>query len=67
MSLRDQIEAAGKSVRRLKRTNPYIFPQWDRLQRAKRNLEAARQELKAARQELKAAKAAWNALGAKRE
>ena len=60
MILRDQIEAAGKRLRRLKKSNPYIFPQWDRLQRAKRNLEAARRELEAAKTE-------WNALGAKGE
>lgn len=54
-SLTRQIEAARKHIKKLKRCNPYIFLQYDRLQRAKRNFEAAKKELEEAR-------AAWRDL-----
>jgi multidrug resistance efflux pump len=57
MSLAHQIKQAQKEVRTLKKTNPYIFPQYTRLMNAK---DAVRK----ANAELAAAKAAWAVLGA---
>jgi uncharacterized Zn finger protein (UPF0148 family) len=53
---RKQIEQARENLLQLKKTSPYIFPEWQRLERAKQAVEDARKELIAAR-------VAWFMLG----
>lgn len=57
MSLRRQIIEARRNVRALKRTQPFIFPEWQRLKNAEQQMETAKQELEAARD-------AWKKVGA---
>jgi hypothetical protein len=54
--LRQQCHDAAKQVRRLKRSSPYIFPQYS-------ELEAARIDLRRARERLTEANEAWRKLG----
>lgn len=56
-TLHERIESAKAQIRGHKKHIPYIFPQWQRLQNAKSNLEKAKLEYQQA-------KAAWKALGA---
>lgn len=51
MSLLETIEQSRADVRRLAKTVPHIFPEWLRLQHAKRNLAAAQSEVRAAQKE----------------
>jgi len=44
-----QIEAAKRDIRKLKKSTPYIFNEWQRLENAKRKFAEAECELKAAR------------------
>lgn len=53
-------EKARASIRAYKKYIPHMFPQWQRLQNAKTNLEKAKVEYQQA-------KAAWKALGAPHE
>jgi hypothetical protein len=57
MSLRQQITEARRHIRKLKRAAPYIFPEWQRLKNAERQVEVSRKELEAARK-------AWRQVGA---
>lgn len=58
MSFMDQFEKARKEIVALKKTTPYIFKEWQRVQ-------AAERRVKSAQAELIAAKAQWNLLGKK--
>lgn len=58
MSFMDQFEKARKEIVALKKTTPYIFKEWQRVQAAERRLQKAKDELVAA-------KAQWNLLGKK--
>jgi hypothetical protein len=53
MSLKDQIADARKQVRKLMKVAPYLFPEWQRLQNARRRVDEAAQELIVARSEWK--------------
>lgn len=57
MSFLDRIAEAKTQIRAHKKHIPHMFPQWQRLQNAKSDLEKARTEYKQA-------KAAWDKLGA---
>lgn len=56
MSLLDRIEEARQQIRVYKKHIPHMFPEWQRLQNAKSDLEKAKAEYQRA-------KAAWKALG----
>ena len=45
----EQIDQAKREIRALKKTTPYIFNEWQRLQNAERKFADAERELKAAR------------------
>ena len=44
-----QIEEAKRDIQKLKKSTPYIFNEWQRLENAKRKFAEADRELKAAR------------------
>jgi len=44
-----RIEEAKRDIRKLKKSTPYIFNEWQRLENAKRKFAEAERELKAAR------------------
>lgn len=52
----DQIAKAKAEVRKMKRTMPHIFPQWQALKHAEDDLAKAKANLKAAKE-------AWNKVG----
>ena len=56
MSIHEQIAQARKEVQGLKKTSPHIFPQWQALQDAKRELEQAKIKYQRA-------KSAWKSVG----
>lgn len=56
-ALRGQIDDAKREVRNMKRTNPSLFPEYQRLMSALANLSRAQKEVTEA-------KAAWKKLGA---
>lgn len=60
MSFLEQFEKARSQIRVYKKHIPHMFPQWQRLQNAKSDLEKAKVEYQQA-------KAAWKALGATHE
>ena len=56
MDILKSIKDAKKSIRRLKKTDPYLFPEYVSLQHA-------RDELAKAKEKLEAAKARWKKVG----
>lgn len=57
MDFLDQFAKARAQIKTYKKHIPHMFPQWQRLQNAKSDLEKAKLEYKRA-------KAAWDKLGA---
>lgn len=55
-AIHQQIANAKQSIKQLKKTSPYIFPEWQRLENAKSTLAKAEKELATAR-------VAWFMLG----
>lgn len=55
-TLRQQVEQAQAEVRKLKKVNPHLFPEYGSLLTARTNLEEARRALEQAQE-------AWDQLG----
>jgi sugar-specific transcriptional regulator TrmB len=54
--LQKQINLAKKHIRKEKKNNPYIFPEWQLLQKCEYRLQRAKEEYKVAKE-------IWNKLG----